>query len=839
VVSFLINAIVNPAGAIAGSRAVERSLLRINNQADALRASLGRTFAFIGVASGIRSLLEYADTLTNVQNRLKLTARTQEEVNEATQRLLDISVRTRSSFEGTAELYNRTALAARELGRDQEELAQFTESLNQAIILSGAGAGEAKAALIQLSQGIAAGALRGEELRSVMEQLPVVADVVGARLGLTRGEVQRLGIQGKITSELILDAFKDAREELAVRFASTIPTVSQAFEVLRTKIVEFVDKANSSTGATEKFAQVILLLSENAELLVRSFGALAAFMATEFTAGAIVKTINALRVLSIALLTNPIFLIGTLIAGSVAALVGFGDQIIVAKDGIADLRDVAIAAFEAISQVLAPVIDEISNTLEVVFAGQIPTIREFAEAFAQTFDQIVGAVRGTVLLVNDLLASQLPSVYEGAVAQSRAFGLRLLQVFQEVANFLANLFLDPIQTILRSLQALISSVAGSAAVLKSLGLISEESRLGVEDAVSTIEVALANLQNRKPIQIFDTDKTLKEVRDLEAQAAESFSKVGDTLQQSFLEGFQQDTVLGFVRSIFDDAEVKAAERRERAKQQAELDRQLLPPGTEGGVFGPRTAPAARLSNDAQKLLEQVDAQAQLNEQTLIFNEALNARKDLAVELENAFLASQIAALEASTSMEDGFTRAFLKIKQEAQDFASVAEQAVNIFTNKATDAIFEFTQTGELNFKEFAVSVLQEITRILIRLLLVQAITAALGFAGIGGGGIADAAANLGTQQLNGGGGGRARGGTVQPDRSYVVGENGPELFRPGTTGTIIPNAGAAEPPQVNVQVVNVDDPKAVPNAIQSGGADEAILNVLARNKSRVSQIVR
>jgi tape measure domain-containing protein len=129
-------------------------------------------------------------------------------------------------------------LAGKDLGITQKELTQFTESLNQAIILSGASAVEAQAGLIQFSQGIASGALRGDELRSVLEQLPVVADILAKELNVTRGELRELGAQGAITSDIILKAFANARVELSERFARTVPTISQSFQVLRNAVVK-------------------------------------------------------------------------------------------------------------------------------------------------------------------------------------------------------------------------------------------------------------------------------------------------------------------------------------------------------------------------------------------------------------------------------------------------------------------------------------------------------------------------------------------------------------------------------------------------------------------------
>ena len=141
----------------------------------------------------------------------------------------------------------------------------------------------------------------------------------------------------------------------------------------------------------------------------------------------------------------------------------------------------------------------------------------------------------------------------------------------------------------------------------------------------------------------------------------------------------------------------------------------------------------------------------------------------------------------------------------------------------------EFATTGQLNFKEFANAILNDLIRIIARLLVVQALNAAFG------GGVGTAAG-----AFSGLAGGRQDGGTVQPARSFVVGENGPELFVPDRTGTIVPNAKDQAPQQepMVVQIVNVKDPDEVPNTIASGAATDAIINELAANKDRVNQAI-
>src|SRR5690606_16856748 len=219
-----------------GSRVVRRNIEDIGNSARKSADGvdlLKRALAALGGAVAARELVRLLDTYTNLNNRLRATGLEAQNLTAVYQELRAVANDTRSSFEGSVELYSRLALSSKELGVSQRDLIEFTKSLNQAIILSGASATEAQAGLIQLSQGMASGTLRGDELRSVLEQLPAVADVIAKELGVTRGELRKMGEDGKITAGVILDAFKNARDELEQRFGRTVPTISQSFQVLQ------------------------------------------------------------------------------------------------------------------------------------------------------------------------------------------------------------------------------------------------------------------------------------------------------------------------------------------------------------------------------------------------------------------------------------------------------------------------------------------------------------------------------------------------------------------------------------------------------------------------------
>ena len=188
-VQFRIDIVVDPRGAGRGLTVIERRLKTIQDRSDRLGRTLFRVFAALGAGAAVRGLVQLADTFTLVQNKLTQVTKGTAELEAVTEELFNVANKTRSSFEATATLYQRTALATRNLGLSQKETLKFTEQLNQAIILSGATTSEAKNGLIQLSQGLALGTVQGRDLKSVMEQIPVVSDVIAKSLGITRGRV--------------------------------------------------------------------------------------------------------------------------------------------------------------------------------------------------------------------------------------------------------------------------------------------------------------------------------------------------------------------------------------------------------------------------------------------------------------------------------------------------------------------------------------------------------------------------------------------------------------------------------------------------------------------------
>jgi tape measure domain-containing protein len=371
-----------------GSRTVRRDIESIGTgalSAERALTLLKRTLGTLGVGLAIRELVELSDTYTNIQNRLKLVTTSTQNLATVTAELFRISNETRSSFEGTAQVYARVALSAKDLGRSQKEILQFTESLNKAVILSGASAREAEGALIQLAQGLASNTLQGDELRSVLEQLPLVADVIAEHMGVTRGELRALAKDGKVTAQVVLDAFKEARVELDEKFARTIPTIGQAVQVLKNKFLDLWGTFMTGSGAQSLIATGLLSIADNLGTITRVVAALAIIYAVNWIKNAIVAGTTALMAHISQLIALEIALGATSRTAAVAGVAMKGLQFLWASlPGIILAAAVALVVFS----------DRLALT-----QGSATTLQDF---FVATFNVITGKVTDAKKEVDDL-----------------------------------------------------------------------------------------------------------------------------------------------------------------------------------------------------------------------------------------------------------------------------------------------------------------------------------------------------------------------------------------------------------------------------------------------------
>ncbi|MFP4733607.1 tape measure protein [Pasteurella multocida] len=230
---------------------------------------------------GLKDIADTADQYTNYQARIKLVSRSNQEAQGTFRALMDVANDTGQLFSATAELYTRVY---RSLGNsaNSAEILQFTKTIQQAVVISGASAQEASAALIQLSQGLASGTLRGEEFNSVSEQMPILLDILQKSLGKTRGELRKMAEDGQLTPQIILQATKEAQEEIARQYEQMPKTIGRAINELSNAWLQFIGQTDNTISASSVIASTISLLAQNLNLVGSALLILGGIMAGRF-----------------------------------------------------------------------------------------------------------------------------------------------------------------------------------------------------------------------------------------------------------------------------------------------------------------------------------------------------------------------------------------------------------------------------------------------------------------------------------------------------------------------------------------------------------------------------
>lgn len=238
-----------------------KSFLDMEAASDKLSKRVVQLASSYASIQSVRALISIADQYTQLEGRLRLVTASTAELAAVETQLYAVAQQTRVGYAETVELYTRLARATKDTGISQTELMSTVQAVNQALIVSGANSVEAGAALNQFSQGMASGVLRGQELNSVMEQTPRIAQMIAEGLGISTGQLREWGAAGKLTSDVVMPALLKGATEVNREFGLMPTTVAQAGTVLANTLKSLVADANSGSGATAELAEAIIGVS--------------------------------------------------------------------------------------------------------------------------------------------------------------------------------------------------------------------------------------------------------------------------------------------------------------------------------------------------------------------------------------------------------------------------------------------------------------------------------------------------------------------------------------------------------------------------------------------------
>lgn len=316
---------------------------RASTSSNSLIRQLKNLFgAYIGI-QGIKSLFNLSDTFASNTARLNMMNDGLLTTEQLTDRIYEAAQRSRGSYQATTDMVAKLGTLAGDAFSSTSEIVDFAEQLNKQIALSGASTQAAEAAMLQLTQAMSSGLLRGEELNSILEQTPTIAQTIADYMGVTTGKMRELASEGAITGEVVKNALLSAAGETNAAFASMPMTWGQVW----TGLINTIQKAS------EPILKVINAIANNMDTLKPIFIGVATAIGVYAAAMAIYNAVTWLsvaanRALAVSLLANPIMWIAIAIGVIIGLIVKWVQSIGGLKVAWLTVVDVLLYAWETV-----------------------------------------------------------------------------------------------------------------------------------------------------------------------------------------------------------------------------------------------------------------------------------------------------------------------------------------------------------------------------------------------------------------------------------------------------------------------------------------------------------
>ena len=261
---------------------LNKGLRNGTNAAGGLLGKVKGIVATLAAGAGAKALLGLSDKLTSTTARLSFLVDDGGSVDELEQKIMASAQRSRAAYLDTASAIASMGANAGRAFESNDELIAFMEQVNKQFVIGGATAEGQSAAMLQLTQAMAAGALRGEELNSILENAPGIARAIESYMGVAEGSIKSYAEEGLITADVVKNALLSVADETNAKFESMPMTWAQictkmqntalaAFEPVLTRLNQVANSAQFNTvidGAINGLAMLASVATGVLDLLI-------------------------------------------------------------------------------------------------------------------------------------------------------------------------------------------------------------------------------------------------------------------------------------------------------------------------------------------------------------------------------------------------------------------------------------------------------------------------------------------------------------------------------------------------------------------------------------------
>jgi tape measure domain-containing protein len=701
-----------------------------------------------GIMKGLqisRDVILAADDLNTSIRRLgSITQQTMPAAVSQFNSLLTIAQRTGQPVNDLTNSYTRFYTATRSIGATAAQVTQFTSAMASFAQISGQGPQEAASAINQLAQGLASGRLQGDELKSIMENMPQLATALARELGVTVGQLREMGEQGKLTAENVFPAIVRAGQALQAQLTNMPLSLRQAWVAVENAATSMVAAIDRRIGASQYLAQFLAWVAggmqgigtraegtgEGAPRVARVANLNREMEAARENAAGLRRQLDLIEQWQNADARGRIALrrdnpnIAATVSGSIPP---------------AELRT-RLAQEESIVRNHRQTLDEIGQAAdeeEIAARRRGNNERASQQASADTaFLRTVNESGNKVLEARREHAERLTRIETAEINARRVAVTEGGETLQQVQTRFNAARAASAATMAREIA---SATAGERAAASAAA---RETAQQAAAAGRAAEQARTEMTERLRGIIRQGDQGMEQIREVFRRWQEPLSSGAGE------QGAKPNAFDTFFERAAGGGENVATGIRAIATVYSQAATQIV---RDGGTV---TEALAAVNAEIQRARDRFTG---AGGDGAAFDQIVDTQMGNAARI----------VRQASEKITDSFRE--------------IAVQGVKTFSDDLAGSIIDFATTGEQKFDEMAANFAKNIAKMILQLMIFNAIKAGLGPGG------------LNMLEF------RQAGGPVMGGGSYIVGEAGPELFVPGSSGNIVPNHALGGSTVVNV----------------------------------------
>ncbi len=229
--------------------------------------ALAGAMAAVGIGIGVREIAQAADSYTTISARINIATSEGGNFQQAMAGVHQVALATNSSLEATASLFTKVNDVGKQMGMTQQQSLDLVKTINMAIQTGGGSAQASEDAIVQFTQALQSGVLRGDEFNSIMEQAPGISKALAQSLGVTTGELRTMAENGELSAERVIKALQKQSAAIEADYNKFPTTISNALQKIATQWQILIGEMDQANGASAAVANALSIIADNLGIL--------------------------------------------------------------------------------------------------------------------------------------------------------------------------------------------------------------------------------------------------------------------------------------------------------------------------------------------------------------------------------------------------------------------------------------------------------------------------------------------------------------------------------------------------------------------------------------------